>query len=64
MCSKMRDFPVIFCGSICFLLNAALIFCGLLLREVLLSGMAVVVIAIMVYLNPGGSIQVNCEEDR
>ncbi len=28
------------------------------------SGMALVVISIMVYLNPGGTIQVNCEEDK
>ena len=39
------------------------VFIGIYLFGVL-SGMAVVVIAIMVYLNPGGYIQVNCEEDR
>ena len=38
-------------------------FIGIYLFGVL-SGMAVVVIAIMVYLNPGGSIEVRCEEDR
>tara|TARA_R100001530_G_C4233863_1_gene133397 strand:+ start:143 stop:283 length:141 start_codon:yes stop_codon:yes gene_type:complete len=38
-------------------------FLGIYLFGVL-SGMAVVVIAIMVYLNPGGSIEVRCEEDR
>ena len=38
-------------------------FLGIYLFGVL-SGMAIVVIAIMVYLNPGGSIQVKCEEDR
>jgi len=29
-----------------------------------ISGMAIVVIAILGYLNPGGSIEVRCEEDR
>ena len=38
-------------------------FIGIYLFGVL-SGMAVVVIAIMVYINPGGSIEVRCEEDR
>ena len=38
-------------------------FIGIYLFGVL-SGMAVVVIAIMVYLNPGVSIEVRCEEDR
>ena len=28
------------------------------------TGIVIVVIAIMVYINPGGSIEVRCEEDR
>ena len=38
-------------------------FIGIYLFGVL-SGMAVVVIAIMVYINPGGSIEVRCEENE
>ena len=39
------------------------VFLGIYLFGVI-SGMAIVVIAILGYLNPGGSIQVNCEEDK
>lgn len=39
------------------------VFLGIYLFGVI-SGMVMVVIAIMVYLNPGGSVEIRCEDKK